>query len=457
MNTPLEPAAPASSDKKVFVISWGCQMNSYDADKMVAVLGASHGYTRTQNADEADMLLLNTCSVRERAQEKVFSELGRWRAWKDANPNRVIGVGGCVASQEGDALVKRAPQIDMIFGPQTLHRLPQLLDKTRSTRRTAVDVSFPEIEKFDHLPAPRAEGATAFVSIMEGCSKYCTFCIVPYTRGPEVNRPLDDVLVECLRLAEQGVKELTLLGQNVNAYRGRMGDTGDVCDLALLIHYIAQIDGIERIHYTTSHPAEFTDALADAFAEEPKLASYLHLPVQHGADRILGAMKRGYTRAQYLEKIRRVRAARPDLSLSTDLIIGFPGENELDFAATLEAIELAGFDFAYSFNYSPRPGTPAANLKDNVPQDVKDKRLALVQARIKQQDDAYKRSMVGTTQRVLVERASKRGGGQVAGRAANNRTVNFDGETALIGQFVEVRITEAMNNSLQGVRLCAAS
>ena len=453
MNTAAETAAPASPDKKVFVISWGCQMNSYDADKMVAVLGASHGYTRTQNADEADVLLLNTCSVRERAQEKVFSELGRWREWKDANPNRVIGVGGCVASQEGEALVKRAPQIDMIFGPQTLHRLPQLLDKTRCTRRTAVDVSFPEIEKFDHLPAPRAEGATAFVSIMEGCSKYCTFCIVPYTRGPEVNRPLDDVLVECVRLAEQGVKELTLLGQNVNAYRGRMGDTSDVCDLALLIHYIAQIDGIERIHYTTSHPAEFTDALADAFAEEPKLASYLHLPVQHGADRILGAMKRGYTRAQYLEKIRRVRAARLDLSLSTDLIIGFPGENDTDFAATLEAIELAGFDFAYSFNYSPRPGTPAANLKDNVPQDVKDKRLALVQARIKQQDDAYKRSMVGSTQRVLVERASKRGGGQVAGRAANNRTVNFDGEVSLIGQFVEVRITEALNNSLQGVQL----
>ena len=456
MNTPLEPAAPAPSDKKVFVISWGCQMNSYDADKMVDVLGASHGYSRTQNADEADVLLLNTCSVRERAQEKVFSELGRWREWKDANPNRVIGVGGCVASQEGEALVKRAPQIDMIFGPQTLHRLPTMLDSARKTRRTVVDVSFPEIEKFDHLPAPRAEGATAFVSIMEGCSKYCTFCIVPYTRGPEVNRPLDDVLVECLRLAEQGVKELTLLGQNVNAYRGRMGETGDVCDLALLIHYIAQIKGIERIHYTTSHPAEFTDALADAFAEEPKLASYLHLPVQHGADRILGAMKRGYTRAQYLEKIRRVRAARPDLSLSTDLIVGFPGENDTDFAATLEAIELAGFDFAYSFNYSPRPGTPAANLKDNVPQDVKDKRLALVQARIKQQDDAYKRSMVGTTQRVLVERASKRGGGQVAGRAANNRTVNFDGDVALIGQFVEVRITEALNNSLQGVVLAAA-
>lgn len=449
-NSAAAPVTPAP-DKKVFVISWGCQMNAYDADKMVDVLGSSHGYTRTQNADEADVLLLNTCSVRERAQEKVFSELGRWREWKDANPNRVIGVGGCVASQEGEALIKRAPQIDMIFGPQTLHRLPQLLDHTRSTRRTVVDVSFPEIEKFDHLPAPRAEGATAFVSIMEGCSKFCTFCIVPYTRGPEVSRPLDDVLVECVRLAEQGVKELTLLGQNVNAYRGRMGDTADVCDLALLIHYVAQINGIERIHYTTSHPAEFTDALIAAFADEPKLASYLHLPVQSGSDRILGAMKRGYTRAQYLEKIRRVREARPGLSLSTDIIIGFPGETDADYAATLEAVELAGFDFAYSFNYSPRPGTPAANLKDNIPQEVKDRRLSLLQARIKQQDDAYKRSMVGSQQRVLVERAAKRGGGQVAGRAANNRTVNFDGEVSLIGQFVEVEITEAMNNSLQGV------
>jgi len=446
--------APASlapaSDKKVFVISWGCQMNAYDADKMVDVLGASHGYTRTQNADEADVLLLNTCSVREKAQEKVFSELGRWREWKDADPRRVIGVGGCVASQEGDALARRAPQVDMVFGPQTLHRLPALLDHTRSTHRTVVDVSFPEIEKFDHLPAPRAEGATAFVSIMEGCSKYCTFCIVPYTRGPEVSRPLDDVLVECVRLAEQGVKELTLLGQNVNAYRGRMGETTDVCDLALLIHYVAQIDGIERIHYTTSHPAEFTDALVQAFADEPKLASYLHLPVQSGSDRILGAMKRGYTRAQYLEKIRRVREARPGLSLSTDIIIGFPGESDADYAATLEAVEQAGFDFAYSFNYSPRPGTPAANLKDNVPQEVKDRRLSLLQARIKQQDDAYKRAMVGSTQHVLVERAAKRGGGQIAGRAGNNRTVNFDGEVALIGQFVAVEITAALNNSLQG-------
>ncbi len=453
MNTAPETAAPASPSKKVFVISWGCQMNAYDADKMVDVLGVSHGYTRTQNADEADVLLLNTCSVREKAQEKVFSELGRWREWKAADPKRVIGVGGCVASQEGEALAKRAPIVDMVFGPQTLHRLPKLLDDTRAMRRTVVDVSFPEIEKFDHLPAPRAEGATAFVSIMEGCSKYCTFCIVPYTRGPEVSRPLDDVLVECARLAEQGVKELTLLGQNVNAYRGRMGETGDVCDLALLIHYVAQIDGIERIHYTTSHPAEFTDALADAFTDEPKLASYLHLPVQSGSDRILGAMKRGYTRAQYLEKIRRVRTARPGLSLSTDIIIGFPGESDADYAATLEAVEQAGFDFAYSFNYSPRPGTPAANLKDNVPQEVKDRRLSLLQARIKQQDDAYKRGMVGTTQRVLVERAARRGGGQIAGRAANNRTVNFDGDGALIGRFIDVRITEAMNNSLQAVQV----
>lgn len=452
MNTPAETATPASPTKKVFVISWGCQMNTYDADKMTAVLGASHGYSRTLNADEADVLLLNTCSVREKAQEKVFSELGRWRDWKAANPERVIGVGGCVASQEGDALAKREPLVDIVFGPQTLHRLPQLLDQTRKTHRTVVDVSFPEIEKFDHLPAPRAEGVTAFVSIMEGCSKYCTFCIVPYTRGPEVSRPLDDVLVECLRLAEQGVKEINLLGQNVNAYRGRMTESGEFCDLALLIHYVAQINGVERIHYTTSHPAEFTDALIEAFADEPKLASYLHLPVQSGSDRILGAMKRGYTRANYLEKIRRVRAARPGLSLSTDIIVGFPSETDADFAATLEACELAGFDFAYTFNYSQRPGTPAANLKDNVLQDVKDRRLALLQARIKQQDDAYKRSMVGSTQRVLVERVSKRGNGQVGGRAANNRTVNFDGDAALIGQFVEVQITEAMNNSLQGAR-----
>jgi len=448
----LSPAVSAT-DKKVFVISWGCQMNAYDADKMAEVLGASHGYTRTQNADEADVLLLNTCSVREKAQEKVFSELGRWREWKQADPRRIIGVGGCVASQEGDALAKREPIVDMVFGPQTLHRLPALLDTARGTGRTVVDVSFPEIEKFDHLPAPRATGATAFVSIMEGCSKYCTFCIVPYTRGPEVSRPLDDVLVECLRLAEQGVKEINLLGQNVNAYRGRMGDTADVCDLALLIHYVAQIDGVERIHYTTSHPAEFTDALVNAFAEEPKLANYLHLPVQSGSDRILAAMKRGYTRAQYLEKIRRVREARPGLSLSTDIIVGFPSETDNDFAATLEACEQAGFDFAYSFNYSQRPGTPAANLRDSVPTEVKDRRLALLQAHIKQQDDLYKRSMVGSIERVLVERAAKRGGGQVAGRAANNRTVNFDGDVSLIGQFIDVKVTEAMNNSLRGERV----
>ena len=445
-------ASPDAPEKKVFVISWGCQMNSYDADKMADVLKASHGYSRTQNADDADVLLLNTCSVREKAQEKVFSELGRWREWKEADPRRVIGVGGCVASQEGEALAKRAPIVDLVFGPQTLHRLPTMLDDSRTQKRTVVDVSFPAIEKFDHLPAPRAEGATAFVSIMEGCSKYCTFCIVPYTRGPEVSRPLDDVLVECVRLAEQGVKELTLLGQNVNAYQGRMSDSGETCDLALLIHYVAQIGGIERIHYTTSHPAEFTEALIEAFAEQPKLASYLHLPVQHGSERILGAMMRGYTRAAYLEKIRRVREARPGLSLSTDLIIGFPSETDADFAATLEAIELAGFDFAYSFNYSPRPGTPAANLRDNVPVEVKDRRLALVQARIQQQSDAYQRALVGSTQRVLVERESRRGGGQMAGRAANNRTVNFDGAVSLIGQFVDVRITDTGRNSLKGER-----
>jgi tRNA-2-methylthio-N6-dimethylallyladenosine synthase len=440
-------SAPA---RKLFLISWGCQMNEYDANKMADVLKASHGYERTHNAEEADVLLLNTCSVREKAQEKVFSELGRWRDWKAARPDRVIGVGGCVASQEGAALTARAGMVDMVFGPQTLHRLPRLLDETRASKAPVVDVSFPEIEKFDHLPAPRAESASAFVSIMEGCSKFCTFCIVPYTRGPEVSRPLDDVLVECARLAAQGVKEINLLGQNVNAYRGRMGETAETCDLALLIHYVAQIDGIERIHYTTSHPAEFTDALIEAFAEEPKLASYLHLPVQSGSDRVLGMMKRGYTRAQYLEKIRRVRQARPGLSLSTDIIVGFPSESDADFADTLAACDEAGFDFAYSFCYSMRPGTPAANLKDNIPQDVKERRLALLQARIKQIDDAYKRGMVGSNQRVLVERLAKRGNGQVAGRAANNRTVNFDGSESLIGRFVEVEITEALNNSLRG-------
>ncbi len=440
--------------KKLYLITYGCQMNEYDSSKMADVLAKSHGYERTQNPDEADLLLLNTCSVREKAQEKVFSELGRWKDWKKADPARLIGVGGCVASQEGEAIAARQPMVDIVFGPQTLHRLPELLETTRALRKPAVDVSFPEIEKFDRLPEPRAEGVTAFVSIMEGCSKYCTFCVVPYTRGEEVSRPLDDVLLECAQLAGQGVRELTLLGQNVNAYRGRMGDTSETCDLALLIRYVAQIPGIERIRYTTSHPAEFTDSLIEAYAEEPKLASYLHLPVQSGSDRILGMMKRGYTRAQYIEKIRRIRQARPGLSLSSDFIVGFPTESEDDFMRTMDLIAECGFDCAYSFNYSPRPGTPAANLRDTVPAEEKSRRLHLLQQRIQQLDDAFKQGLVGSTQRVLVEKQSKRGRGQVAGRISHNRMVNFDGPESLIGQFVDIEITEMQTNSLRG-RLCA--
>ncbi len=436
--------------RKLYLISYGCQMNEYDSAKMTDVLAASHGYQRTENPDEADLLLLNTCSVREKAQEKVFSELGRWKDWKQADPGRVIGVGGCVASQEGQALTARQPLVDIVFGPQTLHRLPQLLDATRQSRQPVVDVSFPEVEKFDRLPAPRAEGPTAYVSIMEGCSKYCTFCVVPYTRGEEVSRPLDGVLTEIAQLADRGVREITLLGQNVNAYRGAMGHGGERCDLALLINYVARIPGIERIRYMTSHPAELSDALIAAFAEEPKLASYLHLPVQSGSDRILGMMKRGYTRAQFLDKIRRVRAARPGLSLSSDFIVGFPTESEADFTQTLELIDEVGFDCAFSFVYSPRPGTPAANLRDGVAEAEKHRRLELLQARIRVFDEAFKRNLVGSTQRVLVERPARRHAGQLAGRTSSNRWVNFDGPATLIGRFADVEVTEALNNSLRG-------
>ncbi len=442
--------------KKLFLISYGCQMNDYDSTKMVDVLAASHGYERTQNPDEADLLLLNTCSVREKAQEKVFSELGRWRDWKQNGDGRIIGVGGCVASQEGEALANRQPLVDIVFGPQTLHRLPQLLDSTRGSRKAVVDVSFPEIEKFDRLPEPRAEGCTAHVSIMEGCSKYCTFCVVPYTRGEEVSRPLDDVLLEIAQLADQGVREITLLGQNVNAYRGKMGDTAETCDLALLISYVARIPGIERIRYTTSHPAEFTDALIQSFADEPKLASYLHLPVQSGSDRILGMMKRGYTRTQFLDKMRRVREARPDISLSSDFIVGFPTETDADFAMTMDLIAEAGFDAAFSFVYSPRPGTPASNLRDGISAEDKHRRLDILQMRIRANDDAFKRNLIGTTQRVLVERPARRYEGQIAGRTSTNRVVNFDAPASLIGQFVDVEITEAMNNSLRGRLISAA-
>lgn len=445
------------SSPKLFVLTHGCQMNEYDSTKMADVLARSHGYTRTANADEADLLLINTCSIREKAQEKVFSELGRWREWKAAYPNRLIGVGGCVASQEGEALARRAPQVDLVFGPQTLHRLPELVDRARSEGRTAVDVSFPEIEKFDRLPEPRAEGVTAFVSIMEGCSKYCSFCVVPYTRGTEISRPLDSVLVEIAQLAEQGVREVTLLGQNVNAYRGAMGESGETCDLALLIHYVAQMPGIARIRFTTSHPAEFGDALIDAFAEEPKLCSYLHLPVQSGSDRILGMMKRGYTRADFVRKIERVRVARPGLSVSSDFIVGFPGESDADFAQTLDLIAEIGFDCAFSFVYSARPGTPAANLRDSVPPEVKAQRLALLQQRIRQYDDAFREALVGSVQPVLVERPAKLGRGQMAGRISANRVVNFDAPADSVGAVLDVQITEAAPNSLRGRRVDACA
>ncbi|HUR40710.1 MAG TPA: tRNA (N6-isopentenyl adenosine(37)-C2)-methylthiotransferase MiaB [Verrucomicrobiae bacterium] len=437
------------SPPRVFIKTYGCQMNDYDSARMADVLERSHGYQRTEEADDADLVLLNTCSVREKAQEKVFSEIGRWRAWKAERPGRVIGVGGCVASQEGEQLTRRAPSVDIVFGPQTLHRLPELLDRARKSLKPAIDVSFPEIEKFDHLPAPRADGPTAYVSVMEGCSKFCTFCVVPYTRGPEISRPVAQVLRECEQLLAQGVREITLLGQNVNAYRGAI-DGGGTCDLALLIEELAQLEGLERIRFMTSHPVEFGDALVEAFASVPKLASFLHLPVQSGSDRILGAMKRGHTRAQYLEKIRRVRAVRPDLSLSTDFIVGFPGETEEDFRATLDLIDEAGFDCAYSFAYSPRPGTPAAKLRDGVPPEEKSARLQRLQARVRARDAAFLDAMIGRTLSVLVERPSERGHGQLTGKTSTLRSVNFDGPEALIGRLADVTITEALSNSLRG-------
>jgi tRNA-2-methylthio-N6-dimethylallyladenosine synthase len=434
---------------KLFIKTFGCQMNEYDSSKMADVLKASHGYELTSDPEAADLLLFNTCSVREKAQEKVFSELGKWKDWKEAKPGRVIGVGGCVASQEGEALAKRARIVDLVFGPQTLHRLPQLLEQTRSTHRPAVDIRFPEIEKFDNLPEPRAEGPSAFVSIMEGCSKYCTFCIVPYTRGEEMSRPLDDVLAEVSSLLDQGVREITLLGQNVNAYRGAMAGDGGTCDLALLIHILARFDTLGRIRFTTSHPAEFSDALIEAYAVEPKLASGVHLPVQSGSDRILGMMKRGYTQAQYLDKIRRLRQARPDLALSSDFIIGFPSETEEDFEQTMALIEEARVDSAYSFIYSARPGTPAANLRDSIPTAVKEQRLERLQTRIRQIGDEYARQLIGTTQTVLVERTA-RDPGQLSGKTPCNRPLNFQGPESLIGQFVQVQVAEALTNSLRG-------
>jgi tRNA-2-methylthio-N6-dimethylallyladenosine synthase len=437
--------------KKLYIKTFGCQMNEYDSDKMADVLHASHGYELTDVAEEADLLLVNTCSIREKAQEKVFSELGRWRAIKEQRDGVMIGVGGCVASQEGDGITRRAPFVDVVFGPQTLHRLPQLIEDAGRRRAAVVDVSFPEIEKFDRLPEPRAEGPTAFVSCMEGCSKYCSFCVVPYTRGEEISRPLDDVIAEVVQLAEQGVREINLLGQNVNAYQGPMHD-GSIADLATLIYYVAAVDGVDRIRFTTSHPVEFTDSLVQAYAEVPKLANYLHLPVQHGSDRILAAMKRGHTALEYKQKMRKLREVRPGISIASDFIVGFPGETDRDFEATMNLIAEIGFDQSFSFIYSARPGTPAANLPDTTPMDVKKERLQILQTRINQQAQAISNAMVGTTQRVLVERLSKKSASQVTGRTENNRWVNFDADASVIGQFVDVVITEALPNSLRGRR-----
>jgi len=434
---------------KVYVKTFGCQMNEYDSGKMLDVLNDSHGLELTKDPEEADVLLLNTCSIREKAQEKVFSQLGRWRMLKERRPELVIGVGGCVASQEGEALVKRAPSVDIVFGPQTLHRLPELLEKTRAERRAVVDISFPEIEKFDNLPAPRADGPTAFVSVMEGCSKYCSFCVVPYTRGEEISRPLDDVVAECVRLSRQGVREINLLGQNVNAYRGA-SHAGKQADLATLLRYVAKIDAIERIRFTTSHPIEFGDRLVAAYADLPKLANYLHLPVQSGSDRILAAMKRGHTALEYKQKIRRLREARPGISLSTDIIVGFPGETEQEFRQTLALAEDIGFDQSFSFVYSARPGTPAASLPDDTPHSEKLARLAELQAMINANARRISESMIGSVQRVLVERHARKDAAQLAGRTENNRWVNFDGDERLIGNFVDVVITEALPNSLRG-------
>jgi tRNA-2-methylthio-N6-dimethylallyladenosine synthase len=433
----------------VYIRTFGCQMNEYDSTKMVDVLRESAGYEPTDDPMQADLLLLNTCSVREKAQEKVFSQLGGWRQLKLAKPHLLIGVGGCVASQEGDGITRRAPFVDLVFGPQTLHRLPAMIEELKRNGRSVVDVSFPEIEKFDAMPAPRAEGATAFVSIMEGCSKYCTFCVVPYTRGDEMSRPFEDVMREIRALGAQGVKEINLLGQNVNAYRGSMDD-GTLCDLATLIFYVAEVAGIERIRFTTSHPVEFTDALVEAYRDVPQLANYLHLPVQSGSDRILAAMKRGYTALEFKQKLRKLRAVRPDICISSDFIVGFPGETAQDFEATMNLIAEVGFDQSFSFIYSRRPGTPAASLPDDVTPEEKQQRLEVLQARLNQQSRAISERMLGTVQRVLVVRPSKKNPKQLAGRTENMRWVNFDGPETLISQFVNVLITEALPNSLRG-------
>lgn len=434
---------------KLYIKTFGCQMNEYDSGKMADVLHAAHGMESTDDPAQADVILFNTCSVREKAQEKVFHDLGRVRHLKAANPDLLIGVGGCVASQEGKAIVSRAPFVDIVFGPQTLHRLPELIEKRRTTGRSQVDITFPEIEKFDHLPPARTEGATAFVSIMEGCSKYCSYCVVPYTRGEEVSRPLVDVLTEIAVLADQGVKEITLLGQNVNAYLGVVDD-GGIADFALLIEYIHEIPGIERIRYTTSHPKEFTSRLIASYGALPKLVSHLHLPVQSGSDRILAAMKRGYSTVEYRSIVRRLREIRPQLSLSSDFIVGFPGETEADFEATMQLVEELNFDESYSFIYSARPGTPAADFPDDTPQSVKLERLQRLQAQIHQQARKIGLDMVGSTQRILVEGISKKNADEIFGRTDNNRVVNFFGDKNLIGCFVNIRITEALSHSLRG-------
>lgn len=440
--------------KKVFIRTFGCQMNEYDSDKMLAVLAGTEGTVKTDNPEEADIVLFNTCSVREKAQEKVFHDLGRVRHLKETNPNLIIGVGGCVASQEGAAIVSRAPYVDVVFGPQTLHRLPQLIDARRASGRPQVDISFPEIEKFDALPAAKKEGASAFVSIMEGCSKYCTFCVVPYTRGEEISRPFADVLNEISSLVAQGVREITLLGQNVNAYRGMMND-GDTADLALLITTIAEIETLERIRYTTSHPREVTQRLIDVYRTTPKLVSHLHLPVQSGSDRILAAMKRGYTALEFKSLARKLKAARPDLSLSSDFIVGFPGETDEDFEKTIQLIEELNFDNSFSFIYSARPGTPAANMADATPQDLKLKRLMRLQKTIEAQAMAISEAMVGSTQRILIEGHARKNVHELAGRTANNRVVNFAGHERLIGHLIDVRITAALPHSLRGEIMAA--
>jgi len=435
--------------KKIYIKTFGCQMNEYDSDKMADVLNLSEGLVKTDTPDDADVILFNTCSVREKAQEKVFHDLGRVRHLKLANPNLIIGVGGCVASQEGAAIVSRAPFVDVVFGPQTLHRLPELIAKKRETGRAQVDISFPEIEKFDHLPPARIEGASAFVSIMEGCSKYCTFCVVPYTRGEEVSRPFDDVIAEVADLAERGIKEVTLLGQNVNAYQGAL-DEGGTADFAYLLEMVHELPGIERIRYTTSHPREMTQRLIESYGRLPKLVSHLHLPVQSGSDRVLAAMKRGYTVLEFKSIVRRLREERPDLCLSSDFIVGFPGETEADFEATMKLIVDLDFDASFSFIYSKRPGTPASDYPDDVTAELKTQRLMRLQAQIEAQAQVVNQSMVGTVQRVLVEGHARKNAAELAGRTDNNRIVNFAGQPRLIGQFVEVTVTQALPHSLRG-------